>query len=69
MGRKKIAIDEAKLFETCREGATVTQILGALGGAIDRETLRKRIQAYVFERKLVWAKLGGRGQAGILKTT
>ncbi len=68
MPRPRIAIDETKLFDTCREGATVTRLLGELGGVIDRETLRKRIKDYVNQGKLVWEKPGSRGTAGILKT-
>jgi hypothetical protein len=68
MPRPRIEIDESKLFEACKEGVTVTRLLGVLGNVIDRETLRKRIQEYVASGKLVWSEPCRRGHAGILKT-
>ena len=69
MPRPRIEINEAALFDACKEGATVTRLLGALGGSIDRETLRKRIKDYVAAGKLTWAEPSRRGHAGILRTT
>ncbi len=68
MPRPRVQIDEAKLFETCKDGATVTKLLGVFGGVIDRETMRKRVHEYVNAGKLVWAEPSKRGHAGILKT-
>lgn len=68
MPKPRINLDEAVLFAACKDGITVTRLLGVFGGVMDRETLRMRIKEYVAAGKLVWAKPGSRGQAGILKT-
>lgn len=68
MGRKRKVIDETKIFDLCKDGATVMGILEAFNGAFDSETLRRRLKEYVAAGKLIWTKPGSRGVAGILKT-
>jgi hypothetical protein len=68
MGRPRIAIDESKVFEACKEGSTITGILVALQDAVTRETLVNRIKEYLAAGKLIWDQPGSRGKAGILKT-
>ena len=68
VGRPRKQIDESKILETCKNGATITGILVAIGDAVTRETLSNRIREYVQAGKLVWAPQGKQGRAGILKT-
>ena len=67
MPRPRKVIDEIRILEECKEGATVTHLMRDFLGC--RDTFKNRIEELIQSGKLYWAVPGSRGKAGILKTT